>query len=181
MGGGLPGIRFNIVKTGETDGRTQNPAMHQYGGIKGGVSKYGREKGAGMGRSFKRRMFGRSRSKPGKPGRLDEKGGFPPEPPKLAHIPKEGSGKGRPLGISCREDKLAGNAVAEILRMTHEPKFMDLSFGFRPGINCHGAMREIIEAVQYRKAVCVVEADVKSFFDAAGRAWLIKFRNCPDR
>ena len=43
----------------------------------------------------------------------------------------------------------------------YEPKFYNESFGFRPNRNCHQAVREIIEMVQYRKTNYVVEADIK--------------------
>lgn len=66
----------------------------------------------------------------------------------------------RPLGISCYEDKLVENAVAQILNYVYEPKFYNCSFGFRPARNCHMAVREIIEMVQYRKTSYIVEADM---------------------
>ena len=80
----------------------------------------------------------------------------------------------RPLGISCYEDKLVENAVAQILEQIYEPKFYNESFGFRPNRNCHQAVREIIEMVQYRKTNYVVEADIRSFFDNVDHEWLMK-------
>ena len=92
-----------------------------------------------------------------------------------AYIPKPGSAKGRPLGISCYEDKLVENVVANILNMVYEPKFMDSSFGFRPGRSCHDAIRKTIEMVHCRKVNYVVEADIKGFFDNVAHEWMIKF------
>ena len=80
----------------------------------------------------------------------------------------------RPLGISCYEDKLVENAIAQILEQIYEPKFYNESFGFRPNRNCHQAVREIIEMVQYRKTNYVVEADIKGFFDNVDHEWLMK-------
>ena len=80
----------------------------------------------------------------------------------------------RPLGISCYEDKLVENAVAQILTQVYEPKFYPCSFGFRPGRNCHMAVREVIEMVQYRKTNYIVEADIRSYFDTIDHGWLMK-------
>ena len=80
----------------------------------------------------------------------------------------------RPLGISSYEDKLVENAIAQILEQIYEPKFYNESFGFRPNRNCHQAVREIIEMVQYTKTNYVVEADIKGFFDNVDHEWLMK-------
>lgn len=102
-------------------------------------------------------------------------GSYKPEPIRRAYIPKDGSNKMRPLGISCYEDKLVENVIAQILTMVYEPKFYNDSFGFRPNKNCHQAVREVIEMVQYRKVSYIVEADIKGFFDNVDHEWLIKF------
>lgn len=100
---------------------------------------------------------------------------YRPKPSRRAYIPKDGSKKKRPLGISCYEDKLVENVVADILNQVYEPKFFDESYGFRPNRNCHQAVRQIIENVQYRKVSYIVEADIKGFFDNVNHDWLIKF------
>ena len=102
-------------------------------------------------------------------------GSYKPEPIRRAYIPKDRSNKMRPLGISCYEDKLVENIIAQILTMVYEPKFYNESFGFRPNRSCHQAVREIIEDVQYRKVNYIVEADIRGFFDNVDYEWLIKF------
>ena len=100
---------------------------------------------------------------------------YKPKPSRRAYIDKTGSNTKRPLGISSYEDKLVEKVVANILEIVYEPKFCDNSYGFRPNRNCHQAIREVIEDIQYRKTDFVVEADIKSFFDTLNHDWLIKF------
>ena len=52
------------------------------------------------------------------------------------------------------ERSLKEDAIAQIL----EQIFYNESIGFRPNRNCHQAVREIIEKIQYRKTNYVVEA-----------------------
>ncbi len=102
-------------------------------------------------------------------------GSYRPQPSRRQYIDKPGSSKKRPLGISCYEDKLVEKAVAQLLEIVYEPKFLNASFGFRPGRNCHQAIREVIEDIQYRKTNYVLEADIRSFFDTLNHEWLIRF------
>lgn len=102
-------------------------------------------------------------------------GSYQPEASRRVFIPKDGSKKMRPLGISCYEDKLVETVVASILTEVYEPKFYKESFGFRPRRNCHQAVREVVENIQYRKTNYVVEADIKGFFDNVDHDWMIAF------
>jgi len=102
-------------------------------------------------------------------------GSYRPHASRRTYIDKPGSTKKRPLGISCYEDKLVEKTVAHLLEIVYEPRFLNCSFGFRPGRNCHQAIREVIEMVHYRKINYVVEADIRSFFDTLNHEWLIKF------
>lgn len=102
-------------------------------------------------------------------------GSYKPNAIRRTYIPKDGSKKMRPLGISCYEDKLIETVISKILTMIYELKFYNESFGFRPNRNCHQAVRQLVENVQYHKVNHIVEADIKGFFDNVNHEWMIKF------
>jgi group II intron reverse transcriptase/maturase len=100
---------------------------------------------------------------------------YKPNASRRTYIDKPGSNKKRPLGISCYEDKLVEKAVAQILEIVYEPIFLDVSFGFRTGRNCHQALTKVREEIQYHSVNYVVEADIRSFFDTLNHDRLIQF------
>jgi RNA-directed DNA polymerase len=100
---------------------------------------------------------------------------YKPRASRRTYIDKPGSNRKRPLGISCYEDKLVGRTVAQLLEIVYEPIFKDFSYGFRPGRNCHQAIRKVISEIQSHKVNYVVEADIQSFFDTLDHDWLVKF------
>jgi RNA-directed DNA polymerase len=55
-------------------------------------------------------------------------------------IDKPGSMSKRPLGIPTIMDRVAQQAVVNVLEPVFEPGFSEVSFGFRPGRSTHGAM-----------------------------------------
>ena len=100
---------------------------------------------------------------------------YKPNASRRVYIDKPGSNKKRPLGISCYEDKLVESAVATLLNLVYEPRFLDLSFGFRCGRNCHQAVKRIMDEIQNHKVNYVVEADIRAFFDTLAHDKLILF------
>jgi group II intron reverse transcriptase/maturase len=87
------------------------------------------------------------------------------------YIPK-GPGKLRPLGIPALEDKLLQVAVTQILLAIHEVDFLPCSYGYRPGLGAHDAIRELTAELQFGGHNFVVEADIKGFFDHLQWEWL---------
>ena len=79
-------------------------------------------------------------------------------------IPK-GNGKMRPLGIPALEDKLVQMAVTQILLAIFEMDFLPSSFGYRPGISAHDAIRALTNELQFGRYNFVYEADIKGFFE----------------
>lgn len=171
----LLGIQYNIAKANVTDRKVQNLASYiNVETLRAIHRTMDKRKASGIDGTTKdeyernleenlENLVGRMKN-----------GSYRPNPSRRVYIPKETKGKMRPLGISCYEDKLVENAVAQILEQIYEPKFYNESFGFRPNRNCHQAVREIIEMVQYRKTNYVVEADIRGFFDNVDHEWLMK-------
>lgn len=101
--------------------------------------------------------------------------GYRPQPKRRAYVPKPGSDKGRPLGISCFEDKIVELATKRVLEPIYEPVFEDSSYGYRPGRSQHDCLDVLGRTIQQKKVSYVAEADVASFFDEVNHDWMLKF------
>ena len=100
---------------------------------------------------------------------------YRPQPTRRSYIPKPGSAKGRPLGISSLEDKLVEASVRQVLEPIYEPVFEDSSYGYRPERCAHHCLDELGRTIQQKYISYVVEADIRSFFDKVNHQWMLKF------
>lgn len=80
------------------------------------------------------------------------------------YIPKLG-GKLRPLGIPIVADKLLQLAAAKILEAIYEQDFLPCSFGYRPNLSAHHAVKELTQKLMFGHYHYILEADIKDFFN----------------
>ena len=89
------------------------------------------------------------------------------------YIPK-GDGKLRPFGIPAVEDKLLQRAVTRIRQAIDEQDFLRCSDGYRPQVGALDAVDRLTIKRQFGRYNCVVEADIKGFFDTIDHDWLMR-------
>jgi group II intron reverse transcriptase/maturase len=101
--------------------------------------------------------------------------GYRPQPSRRSYIPKPGSDRKRPLGISSFEDKLVELSVKRTLEPIYEEAFEDVSYGYRPGRSQHQCLDALGRTIQQKRVSYLVEADIKGFFDNVNHSWMVKF------
>jgi retron-type reverse transcriptase len=88
---------------------------------------------------------------------------------------RQGWAKANQGGIPAFYDRIVQEAVRTILQIIYEPIFSNHSHGFRPGRNCHSALRHIRKGS--KGFSWAIKGDIKGFFDTIDHSVLLNILN----
>ncbi len=98
-------------------------------------------------------------------------GTYQPLPLTRFFVPKADGGK-RPLCVLTVRDRIAQNAVINVIAPVFESEFEACSFAYRKGRSVQQALQQVV-ALQEQGYVWVVDADISAFFDNVNHSLLL--------
>lgn len=100
---------------------------------------------------------------------------YVPGPARQTLIPKDGNpGVSRPLGIGNFEDKIVQKGVQKVIESIYEPLFLKSSFGFRPNLSCHDAIRALRSYLYSNPVRVVIDLDISNYFGTIDHGQLME-------
>ncbi|MEM7117796.1 MAG: reverse transcriptase domain-containing protein [Chloroflexota bacterium] len=98
---------------------------------------------------------------------------YRPQPLRRRRIPKTTPGEWRTLHIPTVTDRVLQRAILQQLQPLFEPRFLDCSYGYRPGRGVHDAVRQI-NRLRRQGFVYVLDADIDDFFNQVDQPLLLE-------
>ncbi|MBA2708531.1 MAG: group II intron reverse transcriptase/maturase [Gemmatimonadaceae bacterium] len=98
-------------------------------------------------------------------------GTYEPHAVKRVWIPKA-DGKKRPLGVPTIIDRVVQTSIRNAIEPIFEKKFLECSYGFRPGRGCKDALREVSAGLKQGRT-WVVDVDIEKYFDSIDKKRLM--------